>query len=134
MMVIIMKKMSLNFILFCISFLCFNFILNYFFDFIFNKLYKYEFISFIFKLISGLIGMNFSVKLVFRFFYVDRNNIDKLILCMNGFIILFCLFMTISYGFNDITSIYNIVTYLVLGIISVSFINEYVKKYAGKII
>ena len=85
-------------------------------------------------MISGLIGMNFSVKLVFRFFYVDRNSIDKLILCMNGFIILFCLFMIISYGFNGVTSIYNIVTYLVLGIISVSFINEYVKKYAGKII
>lgn len=134
-----MKRVSylVLFVLFCTSFLIFNLILSYTLDYIFLtllKLSKYAVVPFIIKLSSMLISMNASIKLIFKHFYVERTSVKKLINLMKIFIVLYSLILVLIYGLNDISSIYNMVTYLVFAIISISFVNEFIKGYAGKIV
>ena len=81
-----------------------------------------------------LISMNTSIKLIFKYFYVERTSVKKLINLIKIFIVLYSLILVLIYGLNDISSIYNMVTYLVFAIISISFVNEFIKGYAGKIV
>lgn len=134
-----MKRVSylVLFVLFCTSFLIFNLIFSYTLDYIFLtllKLSKYAVVPFIIKLSSMLISMNASIKLIFKHFYVERTSVKKLINLMKIFIVLYSLILVLIYGLNDISSIYNMVTYLVFAIISFSFVNEFIKGYAGKIV
>lgn len=134
-----MKRVSylVLFVLICTSFLIFNLIFNYTLDYIFLnllKLSKYTLVPFIVKLSSMLISMNTSIKLIFKYFYVERTSVKKLINLIKIFIVLYSLILVLIYGLNDISSIYNMVTYLVFAIISISFANEFIKGYAGKIV
>lgn len=134
-----MKRVSylVLFVLICTSFLIFNLIFNYTLDYIFLnllKLSKYTLVPFIVKLSSMLISMNTSIKLIFKYFYVERTSVKKLINLIKIFIVLYSLILVLIYGLNDISSIYNMVIYLVFAIISISFVNEFIKAYAGKIV
>ncbi len=134
-----MKKNSylIIFVLFCISFITFTFVFKYILDYLLLNLLnlnKYQLAPFIIKLISMLISMNTSIKLIFKNFYIERNSVDKIIKLIKIFIILYSLILVLIYGMNDISSIYNIITYLIFSIISISFANEFIKGYASKIV
>ena len=91
-----MKKVSylVLFILFCVSFIIFNLIFSYTLDYIFLTLFKmskYAIVPFIVKLASMLIAMNASIKLIFKYFYIERTSVNKTIKLMKIFIVLYSL-------------------------------------------
>ncbi len=134
-----MKKVSylVLFILFCVSFIIFNLIFSYTLDYIFLTLFKmskYAIVPFIVKLASMLIAMNASIKLIFKYFYIERTSVNKTIKLMKIFIVLYSLIQVLIYGINDISSLYNMLIYFIFAFISISFVHEFIKGYAGKIV
>ena len=102
-----MKRVSylVLFVLICTSFLIFNLIFSYTLDYIFLnllKLSKYTLVPFIVKLSSMLISMNTSIKLIFKYFYVERTSVKKLINLIKIFIVLYSLILVLIYSSNFI--------------------------------